>query len=54
MLAGAQGKLNAPALQSEIRCLQPHRRSLTISDHGEIAEILRVYGAFLKGLRGVW
>jgi len=41
-------------LQSEITRLKAQRRTLKVSDHEEIAEIRRVYGALLKGSRGVW
>ena len=54
-----QSKSDAPAervawLQAEIMRLKAQRRSLKVSDHDEIAEIRRVYGALLKGSRGVW
>lgn len=59
LLDDMQSKPDAPAervawLQAEIRRLKAQRRSLKVSDHDEIAEIRRVYGALLKGSRGVW
>jgi hypothetical protein len=59
LLDDMQSKPDAPVervawLQSEIRRLKTQRRSLKVSDHDEIAEIRRVYGALLKGSRGVW
>ena len=59
LLDDMQSKPDAPAervawLQAEIRRLKTQRRSLKVSDHEEIAEIRRVYGALLKGSRGVW
>lgn len=59
LLDDMQSKPDAPAervawLQAEIKRLKAQRRSLKVSDHEEIAEIRRVYGALLKGSRGVW
>lgn len=55
-----QSKPDAPAervtwLQAEIVRLKAQRRGASkVSDHEEIAEIRRVYGALLKGSREVW
>lgn len=47
-----QSKPDAPA--ERLAWLQAEIRRLKVSDHEEIAEIRRVYGALLKGSRGVW
>jgi hypothetical protein len=54
-----QCKPDAPAeraawLQAEIGCFKGQRQSFKVSDLDEIADIRRVYGAPLKGSRGVW
>ena len=41
-------------LRAEIASLGKQARTLQISDHERIAWIQRVYGALLKGSRGVW
>jgi hypothetical protein len=59
LLDDMQCKPDAPAeraawLQAEIGCFKGQRQSFKVSDLEEIADIRRVYGAPLKGSRGVW